>query len=123
MTTTPDDLPMMTFVSAIELRTWLEHQHTTSSGIWLRIFKKQSSVPSVSFTEVLDAGLCFGWSESNRRAYDADSYLQRFTPRKTVGTQSQRNLERVRVLIAEGRMTPAGLRALGQDTTADSTGR
>jgi hypothetical protein len=65
-------------------------------------------------------GLCVGWSESSRRSYDGTSYLQRFTPRKTIGTQSKRNLERARILVRAGRMTSAGLKALGWDSTWDS---
>lgn len=110
-----DELPTLTFRSANDLHIWLEHHHAQSHGIWLRIFKKRAGIPSVSFEEVLDAGLCFGWSESSRRSYDHDSYLQRFTPRKTIGTQSKRNLERARALIDAGRMTPSGLKALGLD--------
>ena len=107
------DLPILTFESAAELRAWLEANHASSGGIWLRIFKKHAAAASVSFEQVLDAGLCFGWSESSRRSFDQHSYLQRFTPRKARGTQSPRNRERARRLIEAGRMTPAGLRALG----------
>jgi uncharacterized protein YdeI (YjbR/CyaY-like superfamily) len=107
-----DDLPIMSFASASELRKWLHENHATSSGIWVRIDKKNSGVASITFHELLDEGLCFGWSESTRRAGDAKSYLQRFTPRRTKGTKSMRNLERVKRLKAEGRMTPSGLAAL-----------
>jgi uncharacterized protein YdeI (YjbR/CyaY-like superfamily) len=117
----PDELPILTFSSANDLHSWLEHHHARSSGIWLRIFKKSSGIPSVSFEEVLDEGLCFGWSESLRRSYDDVSYLQRFTPRKTVGTQSKRNVERARALIRAGRMTPSGLKALGLDVLSSMT--
>ena len=112
------ELPILAFTSADELHVWLENHHAESRGIWLRIFKKNSGVPSVSFEDVLDQGLCFGWSESSRCSYDNISYLQRFTPRKTLGTQSKRNAERVRALIREGRMTQAGLTALGLETTS-----
>ncbi len=111
-----DILPILEFTSAHELRVWLEKHHSDSRGIWVRIFKKSSGIPSVMFEEVLDEGLCFGWSESMRRKDSPDAYLQRFTPRKTRGTQSQRNLERVRVLIETGKMMPAGLKALGMET-------
>lgn len=107
------ELPILAFTSADELHVWLAHHHAESGGIWLRIFKKGSGVPSVSFEDVLDEGLCFGWSESARRSYDTGSYLQRFTPRKTLGTQSKRNADRVRALIRAGRMTQTGLQALG----------
>lgn len=115
MSAPADNLPIRSFGSAHELRTWLEANHATSQGIWLRIFKKGAGVPSVAFEDVLDEGLCFGWSESARRAYDAASYLQRFTPRRAVGTQSARNRARACALIEAGRMTAAGLRALGME--------
>jgi uncharacterized protein YdeI (YjbR/CyaY-like superfamily) len=67
----------------------------------------------VTFEDLLDEGLCFGWSESNRLSYDDVSYLQRFTPRKTKGMMSARNLRHVERLIAEGRMTEHRLVALG----------
>jgi uncharacterized protein YdeI (YjbR/CyaY-like superfamily) len=110
-----DTLPVMTFEDENELRTWLAEHHTKSDGIWVRIYSKTSAMQSVTFEELLDEGLCFGWSESKRRKYDQNSYLQQFTPRKTVGTQSKRNLERVQVLIKNDRMTSAGLKALGMD--------
>ncbi len=107
------DLPVLSFESAAELRDWLEENHRASAGIWVRIYKKNAGVASVTLEDVLDAGLCFGWSESKRVQGDRLSYLQQFAPRRTRGTTSQRNLEHARRLIEEQRMTPAGLRALG----------
>ncbi|HYO17739.1 MAG TPA: hypothetical protein VES02_03605 [Dermatophilaceae bacterium] len=52
----------------------------TSAGMWVRLAKKGSEIPGVDFHDVLEEGLCFGWSESNRRAGDAVSYLQKLTP-------------------------------------------
>jgi uncharacterized protein YdeI (YjbR/CyaY-like superfamily) len=110
-----ENLPMLEFETSELLRAWLENHHSTSKGIWLRIYKKQSGVRSVAFEQVLDEGLCFGWSESARRKYDNHSYIQKFTPRKAIGTQSARNLGRVKVLIEQGRMKPSGLAALGMN--------
>jgi uncharacterized protein YdeI (YjbR/CyaY-like superfamily) len=76
------------------------------------MYKKDSGVASVTFEEVLNEGLCFGWSESMRRKGDQRSYLQCFTPRRTQGTTSKRNRERIDRLIKEGRMTPFGMKAL-----------
>lgn len=109
----PDDLPIKTFTSRAELRHWLEAHHDSHGGLWVRIFKAGADHESVSFEEVLDEGLCFGWSESTRRAHDAQSYLQKFTPRRTRGTLSARNKAHAKQLIAAGLMTPAGLSALG----------
>jgi uncharacterized protein YdeI (YjbR/CyaY-like superfamily) len=113
MTGIRDDLPVMEFKNGVELCEWLTQNHSTSPGIWLRVFNKRSKVASVTFEELLDEGLCFGWSESMRRTYDDVSYLQRFTPRKTRGTASKRNLDRVDQLVHSGRMTDYGLLALG----------
>jgi uncharacterized protein YdeI (YjbR/CyaY-like superfamily) len=109
----PADLPVMEFKSRVELRDWLTQNNYTSPGIWIRVFNKRSKVESVTFEELLDEGLCFGWSESMRRAYDDVSYLQRFTPRKTKGTTSKRNLDRVKTLFSMGKMTENGFIALG----------
>jgi uncharacterized protein YdeI (YjbR/CyaY-like superfamily) len=111
--TTLDGLPIHEFRNSDELRAWLEDHHDSSEGMWLRIYKKNTVVQSVTFEQVLDEGLCFGWSESKRLRYDRESYLQRFTPRKTVGTQSPRNLARAESLVEKGKMKPSGLRALG----------
>jgi uncharacterized protein YdeI (YjbR/CyaY-like superfamily) len=108
-----DGFPILSFASGSQLRAWLQANGATSDGIWLRIFKRGSGVESVTFDEVLDAGLCFGWSESKRLAEDNHSYLQRFTPRRAKGTKSERNRRRVERLIEEGLMTSQGLRALG----------
>lgn len=112
LATEQNQLPILTFATAADLRQWLEQHHATSPGIWVRIYKKDAGVQSVSFEDVLDEGLCFGWSESKRLRGDELSYLQRFTPRRTKGTTSRRNRQHAQRLIAEGRMTPAGLKAL-----------
>jgi len=108
-----DDLPVLAFASASELRQWLERNHATSPGLWVRVYKSNSGVQSVGFLDVLDEGLCFGWSESKRVRGDEISYLQRFSPRRARGTRSQRNRDRAQRLIEQGRMTEAGLEALG----------
>lgn len=107
------DLPIVSFKNVITLRQWLEANYATSSGIFVRIYKKNAEIDSVSFEDVLDEGLCFGWSESVRLKGDGVSYLQKFTPRRTKGTTSERNRRHAAQLIQEGRMTDAGLAALG----------
>jgi uncharacterized protein YdeI (YjbR/CyaY-like superfamily) len=106
------DLPILEFKSRVDLRDWLVNNHLSSSGAWVRVFKKSSDMPTVTFEELLDEGLCFGWSESARRSYDEKSYLQKFTPRKTKGTASERNRQHIEELIKNGKMTKAGLDAM-----------
>src|SRR5262245_35838530 len=111
-------VPIMSFESASALRKWLHENHASSDGIWVRIGKKHSGVASITFHELIDEGLCFGWSESTRRSGDEKSYLQRFTPRRTKGTKSQRNQERAQRLRREGKMMPSGLEALSPRRTS-----
>ena len=107
------ELPILQFAHIDDLHTWLEQNHSSSPGIFVRVYKKASGVPSISFEDLLEEGLCFGWSESLRLKGDERSYLQKFTPRRTRGTTSDRNLRYAQRLIIEGRMKPVGLRALG----------
>lgn len=105
-------LPLLEFTSKHELRSWMLANATQSPGIWVRVFKTGVHTASVTFEDLLDQGLCFGWSESLRHKGDDDSYYQKFTPRRTLGTTSRRNLDHVQALIASGEMTDAGRRAL-----------
>lgn len=107
-----DGLMVQSFATRQELRSWLEREHSHSSGVWVRVAKAGSGIPSVTFHDLLEEGLCFGWSESTRRAGDDTSYLQRFTPRRTRGTTSERNRRLVVELRTRGLMTPAGEAAL-----------
>ena len=91
-----DGLAVADFATAADLEGWLESHHATSPGLWVRLGRARSGRVSVAFHDLLTLGLCFGWSESTRRAYDDASYLQRFTPRRKVGTASERN----RLLVA-----------------------
>ncbi len=110
MAEAPDDLPIHSFSSAAELESWLERSHESSDGFWLKLAKKSSGVPSVSFAEALELALCFGWIDSQRRGLEESFYLQRFTPRRPRGRWSMINREKAEALIAAGRMRPAGLR-------------
>lgn len=108
------DLEIIDFRTVEELWNWLREHHATHDGVWVRLQKARSQQPSVTFHDLLEAGIAFGWSESTRRAHDASAYLQKFTPRRTRGTTSARNLAIADRLEAEGRMTPAGRLALGR---------
>ena len=105
-------LPILEFEDAMSLRNWLKENHMSHQGMWLKVHKKGSGRASVSFDQVLDQGLCFGWVKVPD-ANSMQSYLQKFTPRRKKGTTSQRNLKRVAALIESGEMTDAGLKALG----------
>ena len=114
-----DDLPVMSFEDGSSLREWLAANHRESKGLWVRIFNSRAQRPSVTFEDLLEQGLCFGWSESKRARGDETFYLQRFTPRRRPGTTSDRNRKLVQRLLAEGKMTESGLEALGMVRAAD----
>ena len=106
-------LPVVAFATRAELRDWLHLEHARSSGIWVRLAKSGTAVRSISFHELLEEGLCFGWSESTRHRGDTHTFLQKFTPRRTRGTKSERNRRLFEVLQVQGLMTAAGEAAMG----------
>jgi uncharacterized protein YdeI (YjbR/CyaY-like superfamily) len=103
------DLPIRRFADPGELESWLEQNHDTSAGIWLKIAKKGTGKRSVTYAEALQLALCFGWIDSQKRGFDKSYFLQRFTPRRPRGRWSKINREKAEGLIADGRMRPAGL--------------
>lgn len=90
-------------------RAWLEENHAKIDGVWLRIYKKASSVPTVSYAEALDEALCYGWIDGQKKSYDEASFLQKFTPRRVRSIWSKRNIEHISRLTKLGLMTPAGV--------------
>jgi uncharacterized protein YdeI (YjbR/CyaY-like superfamily) len=106
----PDELPILPFASAAAFEAWLEREHATAGGVWLKIAKKGSGIASVTHAEALDVALCFGWIDGQKRPFDDAWWLQRFTPRKRASRWSQVNRGKVLALIDAGRMQPAGMR-------------
>jgi uncharacterized protein YdeI (YjbR/CyaY-like superfamily) len=104
-----DELPIVLFATPAELEAWLEREGASSAGVWLKIAKKGSGVKSVSYAEALEVALCFGWIDSQKRAFGGECFLQRFTPRRPRGRWSRINREKAEGLIESGRMRPAGL--------------
>lgn len=103
------ELPVQEFESAGAFQRWLRVQHEKSAGIWLRLMKKASGQPGVSYAEALDIALSFGWIDGQTKTYDAHSWLRKFVPRGARSIWSKINREKALALIAEKRMHPAGL--------------
>jgi uncharacterized protein YdeI (YjbR/CyaY-like superfamily) len=104
-----DDLPILPFASQADLEAWLDENGTGSGGFWLKIAKKGSGIDSVTYAEALELALCFGWIDSQKRGFDEEYFLQRFTPRRPRGKWSRINREKAEELISSGRIRPAGL--------------
>ena len=104
-----DDLPELAFPDQEAFEAWLEEHHATAPGLWIRIAKKASGIPTVTAAQAIETCLCFGWIDGQRRAGDETTFLQRYTPRRSRSKWSKINREKVERLIAEGRVRPSGL--------------
>jgi uncharacterized protein YdeI (YjbR/CyaY-like superfamily) len=100
-----------------EWRRWLEKHHASESVVWLIYYKKHTGKPRVSYGDAVEEALCFGWIDSIVKRLDEDRYMQKFTPRVNPRKWSRLNLERVKKLIGQGRMTAAGMSKLPPDLT------
>jgi uncharacterized protein YdeI (YjbR/CyaY-like superfamily) len=105
-------LPVMGFARQKDWADWLEENHDTALGIWLKIAKKGAGIASVSYAEALEVALCYGWIDGQKKTYDETSWLQKFTPRGERSIWSKVNREKAEELIRTGRMRPAGLQAV-----------
>jgi uncharacterized protein YdeI (YjbR/CyaY-like superfamily) len=105
----PDPARIMAFASSRDLGRWLEVNHAIESELWVKIFKKKTGIPSVTWDDVVIEMLCWGWIDGVKKSIDDEAYLQRVTPRKARSNWSKRNREHVERLISEGRITESGL--------------
>lgn len=106
------DYPILLFADRRAFRAWLDAHHAAAPGLWLRIAKGGAALRSVSYAEALDVALCYGWIDGQKQRHDAESFLQKFTPRRARSPWSKRNREHVERLLAAGEMHAAGLAAV-----------
>jgi uncharacterized protein YdeI (YjbR/CyaY-like superfamily) len=106
------DLLVISFTTAEQWRQWLAKNYGQTEGIWLKIAKKASGKKSPSYAEALDEALCYGWIDGQKRAYDEQYFVQKFSPRRAKSIWSKINVEKVAQLTATGRMHPSGLKAV-----------
>ena len=112
MSPSNSSLPQQAFRSARTFRAWLTKEHTSSKGLLLRIYKKDSGIFSITYAQALDQALCFGWIDGQKLPSDDRSWLQKFTPRRPRSGWSRRNTEHAERLMRSGQMTPAGMREI-----------
>lgn len=105
-------------------RAWLAKHHRTAPDVWLVYYRKESGKPRISYDDAVLEALCYGWIDSTVKKIDAERFAQRFSPRTRTSKLSQMNLERARRLVAEKKMTKAGLAAIAHlyDPAKDATG-
>jgi uncharacterized protein YdeI (YjbR/CyaY-like superfamily) len=105
----PDPSKIMTFTTPKELGQWLKVNHASESELWVKIYKKNAKIQSVTWNDVVVESLCWGWIDGVKKSMDEQAYLQRITPRKVRSSWSKRNTEHVERLIKDGRMMEPGL--------------
>jgi uncharacterized protein YdeI (YjbR/CyaY-like superfamily) len=117
------DLPLVTVASRAEWRRWLTRQHARSSGVWVVTTKKGSLKPDAEYVSARDLNeecLCFGWIDSKPGRVDDERTALLCTPRNAGSGWSLVNKRRIDQLIADGRMTTAGLQAIENAKTEGS---
>lgn len=97
------------FRDAAVFERWLAAHHDTAEELWIRIYKKDSGIATITAIEAIDVVLCWGWIDGIKKGFDDVSFLQRYTPRRAKSVWSQVNRTNVARLVREGRMTPHGL--------------
>ena len=100
------------FNNADQWRNWLSKHHLQKESIWLIFYKKSVGKPTMNYESAVEEALCYGWIDSQRKGYDHDYFLQRYSPRTAKSPWSKLNVERAEALLANGRMQPAGLREI-----------
>lgn len=108
MVVNPDKVRAFETPEAFEA--WLAANHDRETELWIRIFKVKSGVASITWAEAVDVLLCWGWIDGIKKSLDADSFLQRVSPRGKKSVWSQINVANFARLIEEGRMTPHGMK-------------
>lgn len=98
------------FKDAESFYKWLAKHHDKAVEVWIKIHKVDSGLKSITPKEAIDVVLCWGWIDGQRKGFDDQSFLQRYSPRGKKGTWSQINVDNVARLIKEGRMTEHGLK-------------
>lgn len=104
-----DGVEIIAFPDAEAFESWLAVHHTRHEGLWIKMAKKKSGIPTVTDDQVVDIGLCYGWISGQRRSFDEQYYLQKYVPRRPKSLWSQVNVDKVAMLTATGRMREPGL--------------
>lgn len=105
----PEPSNTQSFTTSAELAQWLRDNHAVKTELWVKIFKVNSGIASVTWDDVVVEVLCWGWIDGIKKSIDEQAYLQRISPRKAKSVWSKRNRAHVERLISEGRMTDAGM--------------
>ncbi|OGS22544.1 MAG: hypothetical protein A2252_02920 [Elusimicrobia bacterium RIFOXYA2_FULL_39_19] len=93
-------------------RAWLIKNYKKKHEVWLIYYRKGTGKPRIEYNDAVEEALCYGWIDSTIKKIDNERFAQRFTPRRNTSVLSQANRERLLKLIANKKMTKAGLAAV-----------
>lgn len=99
----------LVFADRTGWREWLQSHYASENEAWLVYYKKSTGQLSIDYESSVEEALCFGWIDSIIKNIDEVSHARKFTPRTNTAKWSESNKQRVRKLVSEGRMTPAGI--------------
>ncbi|KAG9192244.1 hypothetical protein G6011_10978 [Alternaria panax] len=105
---TPYEFPTQVFAAPADFEAFLEREHATAPGVYVKLAKKSSGIPSITAAEAVEVALCYGWIDGRANAFDDTFWTVRYTPRRARSIWSQKNVGTVSRLIEDGRMRPAG---------------
>ena len=105
-------IPIIEFKTADTFETWLAQHQDHTKGLWVKIFKKNSGIETITYAEALDVALCYGWIDGQKQTFDEQAWLQKFSPRRANSVWSKINIGHVDRLVREGRMKATGLKAV-----------
>ena len=97
------------FTNRQDWRKWLEKNYEDKKEIWLIYYKKHTKKPTIHYEDAVEEALCFGWIDSTVKRIDEEKHAQRYTPRNLKSVWSKQNINRVKKMIKEGKMTNLGL--------------
>ena len=110
------------FATADELRSWFEANHATVPEAFIGFCRKGVAKPSVTYGQIVEEALCFGWIDGITFRIDDEVTANRYTPRRRTSNWSAPNIARVAELRAAGRMHAAGIRAFEErDRSRDAS--
>ena len=101
--------------STAELASWLAEYGASERELAVAIYKKSSGKQMVGFDALLETALCHVWIDTQTKRINDERYAIRFVPRRAGANWSALNRQLARRLLAEGRVTAAGIAVLPGD--------
>lgn len=93
----PNSLRIVTFATPEHLGQWLEENHACESELWVKVYKKNTGIQSVTWNDVVIESLCWGWIDGIKKSIDDQAYLHVLHPekREVTGLRGTPNMQSV----------------------------